>query len=87
MEALLGFVTPVDALKEFHDITGRPILISEFHFRAWDSGLPNRKPSPLLFPVAAYPEGPGQLFRGRSPLVHREAVLGGLSLVRLFGPA
>ena len=62
MEAILGFVTPVNALREFYEITGRPILISEFHFRAWDSGLPNHKPPPLLFPVLPTQKGRANCF-------------------------
>ena len=62
MEALLGFVTPTNALRRFHEITGRPILISEFHFRARDSGLPNQKPPPLLFPVLPTQKGRANCF-------------------------
>lgn len=51
LEELLGFVCPLDVLEEYYEITGKPILISEFNIRAEDSGLPNTKPSPILFPV------------------------------------
>ncbi|MEW6235709.1 MAG: beta-agarase [Candidatus Omnitrophota bacterium] len=32
---------PIDQLEEIHRTTGRPIMITEFSFRARDSGLPN----------------------------------------------
>jgi hypothetical protein len=34
--------------KAFHEITGRPLLITEFGFRGMDSGMPNTFPPPLL---------------------------------------
>lgn len=33
----------VSVLDDLHTVTGLPILMSEFGFRAWDSGLPNAK--------------------------------------------
>ena len=48
---LLGLTRPLFMLKEFHDLTDKPIVISEFYFRAKDSGLPNTKPSRLFMPV------------------------------------
>ena len=41
---IIGFARPTNYLKEFNKITDKPILISEFYFRALDSGLPNTKP-------------------------------------------
>jgi hypothetical protein len=34
---------PVDQLKRLTQITGRPVMLTEFSFRAMDSGLPNTK--------------------------------------------
>jgi len=34
---------PKELLREIHRVTGRPVLISEFSFRARDSGLPNTR--------------------------------------------
>jgi hypothetical protein len=34
---------PSDRLAEIHKITGRPIMLTEFSFKAMDSGLPNTK--------------------------------------------
>ncbi|MBC7108895.1 beta-agarase [Pyrococcus woesei] len=36
-------VAPKEYLDHIHEITGRPIMITEFSFRAMDSGLPNTK--------------------------------------------
>jgi len=36
-------VAPKDYLDHIHEITGKPIMITEFSFRAMDSGLPNTK--------------------------------------------
>lgn len=38
------FARTGDDLEEFHLLSGRPILISEFGYRAMDSGLPNSSP-------------------------------------------
>ncbi len=46
-EALQGresFIRSGGALETFHRVTGRPVLVSEFAFRARDSGLPNTSP-------------------------------------------
>ena len=51
MQDALGFIRPTSFLQDYYDITGKPILISEFYFRAKDSGLPNTKPSRLFMPV------------------------------------
>jgi agarase len=51
LEELMDFTCPLDVLQEYYDLTGKPILISEFNIRAKDSGLPNTSPSPILFPV------------------------------------
>jgi hypothetical protein len=32
---------PVKTLQHIHDLTGRPIMLTEFSFKAMDSGLPN----------------------------------------------
>ncbi|MBZ0258285.1 beta-agarase [bacterium] len=32
---------PIEQLNEIHEITGRPVMITEFSFAAMDSGLPN----------------------------------------------
>jgi len=37
-------VSPADHLKEIHQVSGRPVLVSEFGWRAADSGLPNTYP-------------------------------------------
>ena len=63
MEDLLGFVHPVDMLQEYYEVTGRPVLISEFHFRARDSGLPNTKPSSFLFPVLSTQSSRAECFQ------------------------
>ncbi len=34
---------PNKSLREIHDLTGRPLMITEFSFKARDSGLPNTK--------------------------------------------
>jgi len=34
---------PVDKLRYIHEITGRPVMITEFSYKAMDSGLPNTK--------------------------------------------
>nr|WP_148206144.1 beta-agarase [Thermococcus sibiricus] len=36
-------VAPKEYLDHIHNITGRPIMITEFSFRAMDSGLPNTR--------------------------------------------
>jgi len=51
LERLLGFINPKNTLQDYYDATNKPILVSEFNFRAYDSGLPNTLPPPLLFPV------------------------------------
>jgi agarase len=51
MTYLLNFVEPTRLFQEFYDIINKPILVSEFNFRAKDSGLPNTQPSPFIFPV------------------------------------
>jgi len=48
---IMGFVRPTGFLEEFYDLSDKPVLISEFYFRARDSGLPNTKPSKLFMPV------------------------------------
>jgi agarase len=48
---ILGFTRATDFLQEYYDITKKPVLISEFYFRARDSGLPNTKPYRILMPV------------------------------------
>ena len=41
---LSGSVDPGTDLQAIHDLTGRPVLVTEFGFRAADSGLPNSWP-------------------------------------------
>lgn len=48
---LLGFIRATDFLQEYYDITKKPILVTEFYFRARDSGLPNTKPYRVFMPV------------------------------------
>lgn len=38
-----GFSAPVEPLRKLHAATGRPILLTEFSFKARDSGLPNTR--------------------------------------------
>jgi hypothetical protein len=38
-----GQTAPVETLKEIHRLTGRPIMLTEFSFKATDSGLPNTR--------------------------------------------
>lgn len=47
----LGWLDPEGMLIKFHEATNRPVLISEFSFRADDSNLPNTWPPGWLFPV------------------------------------
>jgi len=51
MQEILDFINPTDFLQEYYDVTNKPVLISEFYFRAMDSGLPNTKPYRVLMPV------------------------------------
>lgn len=38
-----GRTTPVKALQDIHRLTERPVMLTEFSFKAMDSGLPNTK--------------------------------------------
>ncbi len=38
-----GFTAPADQLKKLHAATGKPIMLTEFSFKARDSGLPNTR--------------------------------------------
>jgi len=38
-----GQTTPVETLRHIYQLTGRPIMLTEFSFKAMDSGLPNTK--------------------------------------------
>ena len=38
-----GHTAPVEALQDIHRLTGRPIMLTEFSFKAMDSGLPNTR--------------------------------------------
>ena len=38
-----GQTAPVETLQHIHRLTGRPIMLTEFSFKAMDSGLPNTK--------------------------------------------
>jgi len=51
IEALGDFVSADGWLREFHELSGRPLLVSEFSFRAADSGLPNTRPPSPVIPV------------------------------------
>ncbi len=43
-----GYLSAEDNFRLFYEITGKPILISEFGYRAADSGLPNSYPPGFL---------------------------------------
>jgi len=34
---------PVDAVRQVYEVTGKPVMITEFSFKAMDSGLPNTR--------------------------------------------
>ena len=38
-----AFTAPAEPLKKLHATTGRPIMLTEFSFKARDSGLPNTR--------------------------------------------
>lgn len=38
-----GQTAPVETLRNIHRLTGRPLMLTEFSFKAADSGLPNTK--------------------------------------------
>ncbi len=38
-----NFEPPIKVLADLHQITGKPVMITEFSFKAMDSGLPNTK--------------------------------------------
>lgn len=38
-----GFEVPFKVLDELHQITGKPVMLTEFSFKAMDSGLPNTR--------------------------------------------
>jgi len=38
-----GQTAPVGALQDIHRLTGRPVMLTEFSFKAMDSGLPNTR--------------------------------------------
>ncbi|MCS7192329.1 MAG: beta-galactosidase [Armatimonadetes bacterium] len=38
-----AFEPPIKVLKDLHQITGKPVMITEFSFKAMDSGLPNTR--------------------------------------------
>lgn len=38
-----GFEIPVEILNKIYTLTGKPVIITEFSFKALDSGLPNSK--------------------------------------------
>ncbi len=44
---ILGYVTMDDWMADYHSVSGRPLMITEFSFRAMDSGLPNTKGAPV----------------------------------------
>jgi hypothetical protein len=38
-----GFTPPAEQLRKLHAATGKPVMLTEFSFKAKDSGLPNTK--------------------------------------------
>lgn len=44
LREMFGWTDVSDMLKEFYELTQKPILITEFSIRAFDSGLPNTYP-------------------------------------------
>lgn len=38
-----GFTPPAEQLRELHRLTGKPVMLTEFSFKAMDSGLPNSR--------------------------------------------
>ena len=38
-----GFTPPTEQLRELHRLTGKPVLLTEFSFKAMDAGLPNSR--------------------------------------------
>lgn len=38
-----SFVPPAEPLQELHRLTGKPVMMTEFSFKAMDSGLPNTR--------------------------------------------
>lgn len=45
LNGIWGPFVPVDAtLSRFHELSGRPIMVTEYSFRAADAGLPNEWP-------------------------------------------
>ncbi|MEW6355521.1 MAG: hypothetical protein AB1696_04285 [Planctomycetota bacterium] len=54
-------ISSADAFRRFHELTGKPVMITEFGFRAMDSDPPNTYPPPLI----AQPTVPTQADRGR----------------------
>ncbi|MBI2946097.1 MAG: beta-agarase [Verrucomicrobia bacterium] len=38
-----GFTPPAETLRNLHRLTGKPVMLTEFSFKAQDSGLPNTK--------------------------------------------
>lgn len=51
--AYLGSLPVEPAMKAYHDTAKRPIMITEFSFKAMDSGLPNTKGASLPVPAQA----------------------------------
>jgi hypothetical protein len=49
LRRLIDSLDPLPLLREFHETTGRPILISEWSIRAMDAGLPNTVPPDFFF--------------------------------------
>jgi len=49
LQEVFGWVDPTDMLAEFYELTQKPILITEFSVRAFDSGLPNTVPPYIFF--------------------------------------
>jgi hypothetical protein len=51
---------PTEMARRFHQLSGRPVLVSEFAFRARDAGLPNRKGAG---PILANQDARGAAYR------------------------
>ena len=80
----LGWVDPADSFRAFHEVTGLPVMISEFGVRGDDAGLPNSWPPPLLFYTVDTQERRADYFEGIARAAPGEAgILSDLGIVRL----
>lgn len=69
-----NYAPPQDALKRIYDLTGKPILITEFSFKAMDSGLPNTKGAGK--PVATQTDRAGHFTAFVTALMKRPYLVG-----------